>query len=64
MIKKIKRFPVFLREVRDELKKVNWSTRHELVTAGIIVVIASALLTCYVFVVDLGLSHVVQLVLQ
>ena len=64
MIKKLKRIPTFFREVRDELKKVNWSTRRELVTAGIIVVIASVLLTGYIFCVDFGLSHFVKLIIE
>ena len=64
MIKKIKRFPGFLKEVRDELKKVNWSTRQEMLSAGVIVVIVSVLITCYIFVVDLGLSRAVQFILK
>tara|TARA_B100000315_G_C14426537_1_gene518103 strand:- start:365 stop:559 length:195 start_codon:yes stop_codon:yes gene_type:complete len=64
MIKKIKRLPVFLKEVREELKKVNWSTRQELISAGVIVVIASVLITCYIFVVDLGLSRAIQFILK
>ncbi len=64
MVKNIKKFPNFLKEVKDELKKVNWSTRQELITAGIIVVIASTLLTGYIFGVDVGLSHVLQFILR
>jgi preprotein translocase subunit SecE len=64
MISKIKKIPQFLKEVNEELKKVNWSTRQELVAAGIIVVITAGLLTTYIFVVDLGLSRLIQLILQ
>ncbi|MBN3040877.1 MAG: preprotein translocase subunit SecE [Candidatus Omnitrophica bacterium] len=64
MIKKIKHFPNFLKEVRDELKKVNWSKRQELVSAGIVVVIASVLVTLYIFFVDMGMSELIQLILK
>jgi preprotein translocase subunit SecE len=64
MIKNIKKFPNFLKEVKDELRKVNWSTRQELVTAGMIVVVASVILTSYIFGVDIGLSHLLQFILR
>ena len=63
MIKKIKRFPQFLKEVKEEVKKVNWSSRKELVAAAIIVIIAAALLTCYVALIDLSLSRLVHILL-
>jgi|TARA_B100002003_G_C13698066_1_gene351296 preprotein translocase subunit SecE len=64
MIKKIKKIPKFFREVKEELKKVNWSTRQELVAAGILVVVVAIILTSYIFMVDIGLSRLVQLVLK
>lgn len=64
MIKKIKGIPKFLTEVKGELKKVNWSSRRELISAAIIVVIVSGLVTLYIFFVDMGLSRVVQAILR
>ena len=64
MIKKLKRIPVFFKEVSEELKKVNWSTRQELVAAASIVVVVAILLTAYIFTVDLGLSHLIQIILK
>jgi preprotein translocase subunit SecE len=64
MFKKLKRIPIFFKEVREELKKVNWSTRQELMGATVIVVIASALLTIYIFIVDIGLSRLIQIALK
>jgi len=64
MFKWIKKIPQFLREVKDELQKVNWSTRHELVMAGVIVVIASTVVTVYIFAVDIGLSRLIQVILK
>jgi len=64
MIKKIKAFPRFLKEVKEELKKVNWSKRRELAAAGVVVVIVSVLMTSYIFLVDLGLAELIQLILN
>jgi len=64
MIKKIKGLPRFLREVREELKKVSWSSRQELIAAATIVVIVTSLLTTYIAFVDLGLSRLVQILLK
>ena len=64
MIKKIKRIPAFFKEVKEELKKVNWSSRRELMSAAVLVVVVSILLTLYIASVDLGLSKAVQFIIQ
>lgn len=64
MIKRLKKFPVFLKEVKEELKKVNWSSRHELFGATVIVVTVAAILTIYIFFIDIGLARLVQFLLQ
>jgi len=64
MISKIKRFPTFLKQVKEELKKVNWSSRQELVAAGIIVVITAGILITYICIVDLGLSRLIRLIVK
>ncbi len=63
MFGKLKKIPVFLKEVKEELKKVNWSSRQELIGAAIIVIITSAVLTAYIAVIDLSLAKLVQLLL-
>ncbi len=63
MLKKIKQFPKFIKEVKEELKKVNWSSRQELIAATVIVLITSTLLTGYIALIDLGLSRLVQILL-
>ena len=64
MFKKIKNFPRFLKEVKEELKKVNWSTRRELVQAAILVIVVMTIFTCYIAAIDLGLSKAVQVLLR
>jgi preprotein translocase subunit SecE len=42
----------FLKEVRQELKKVNWPTRQELMAYTIVVLVSVVVLTSYVFGLD------------
>ena len=49
----------FLKEVRQELKKVIWPTRQELVTYTIVVLVTVVVLTTYVFGLDVLFSRVV-----
>jgi preprotein translocase subunit SecE len=49
----------FLKEVRLELRKVNWPTRHEVVAYTIVVLVTVVVLTSYVFALDLGFSKAV-----
>ena len=60
MFRQIKRFLRFLKEVREELKKVNWSSREELITATVVVIIASAILTLYIAGIDTILIKIIQ----
>ncbi|MCD6229133.1 MAG: preprotein translocase subunit SecE [Candidatus Omnitrophota bacterium] len=56
----MKKFPRFLKEVREELKKVNWSSREELITATVVVIIASVILTLYIAGIDAILTKIIQ----
>jgi len=49
----------FLKEVRQELKKVNWPTRTELVAYTIVVLVSVTVLTSYVFGLDFVFSKLV-----
>ncbi len=51
-IRNITHFPTFLREVKGELKKVSWSSRRDLIAATVVVLVASAFLTLYIYIVD------------
>jgi preprotein translocase subunit SecE len=42
----------FLKEVRQELGKVNWPTRRELVSYSIVVLVTVTVLTAFVFALD------------
>jgi len=64
MFKKIKKFPQFLKEVKAELKKVNWSTKEEVFTATIVVIIVTAFLTLYIFGIDSIFTKLVEYLLR
>jgi preprotein translocase subunit SecE len=49
----------FLKEVRQELKKVLWPTRRELITYTIVVLVTVVVLTTYVFGLDVVFSKFV-----
>jgi preprotein translocase subunit SecE len=42
----------FTREVRGELKRVQWPTRKEVTSYSIVVLVSVALITTYVFAID------------
>jgi len=49
----------FLKEVRQELKKVNWPTRQELFAYTIVVLVSVTVLTSFVFGMDFVFSKMV-----
>lgn len=49
----------FLREVRAEMRKVNWPTRAETMNYSVIVFITIVILTALIAGVDFGLSRAV-----
>ena len=42
----------FLKEVRQELSKVDWPTRRELISYTVVVLVTVSVLTAFVFVLD------------
>jgi preprotein translocase subunit SecE len=49
----------FLKEVRNELKKVAWPTRGEVVTYTVVVLFTVTFVTLFVFALDNGFSRAV-----
>ncbi|WP_124726384.1 preprotein translocase subunit SecE [Staphylospora marina] len=52
----------FFRGSVQELKKVKWPTRQELVSSTAVVLIITLLLSIFFFVVDSGIYHLVRLI--
>ena len=49
----------FLKEVRQELRKVNWPTRNEVLNYTAVVLVTTAVLTTIVWAVDWVISNAV-----
>ena len=58
---KKKRTPIrqFLKEVRNELKKVAWPSRNEVVTYTVVVLVSTVFVTLFVFGLDYGFAKAV-----
>jgi preprotein translocase subunit SecE len=52
-------FRQFLREVRQELKKVAWPTREETTTFTVVVLVVTTAVTAYTFALDFGLKNTI-----
>lgn len=57
MIGKIKKF---VGEVNAEMKKVSWPTREQLKESTIVVVVVTAIVTAFVFVIDQIMSLIME----
>lgn len=58
-----RRTGAFFGDVWSELKKVRWPNRKELVNYTAVVLIAVTLLALFFFVIDLGISRLIDLIL-
>ncbi|MBL1431790.1 MAG: preprotein translocase subunit SecE [Robiginitomaculum sp.] len=54
----------FVREVRQEGRKVTWTTWNETLVTSIMVLIMVAIASLFFFVVDLGFSNLVKFLLS
>ncbi|KPK70066.1 hypothetical protein AMJ87_09420 [candidate division WOR_3 bacterium SM23_60] len=53
----------YIKQVYNEMRKVTWPTRSELINSTIVVIIISAIVALIIFVLDLLFSNVLQLIL-
>jgi preprotein translocase subunit SecE len=53
----------FLKDAFDELKRVTWLGRKEVIASTVVVIILIILIAIYVFIIDFVLSKVVAVVL-
>ena len=54
----------FITETKVELKKVSWSTKDELVGSTTVVIVSLAILTIFIYVCDLILSKIINLLIR
>ncbi len=55
---------IFFKEVKQELSKVSWSTRQELMGSTAVVIVVTAILAAFIGVVDLALSKILSLMFK
>jgi preprotein translocase subunit SecE len=63
-IDRLKRGPVFLKEVWTELKKVTWPTRKELTSYTLVVIVTVVLIAIFFAIIDLGISQLLGLLFK
>jgi len=63
-MKIISKITNFLREVRQELSKVSWSTREELIGSTVVVITVTAILAVFIGVIDVTLSKFLSVVFK
>jgi preprotein translocase subunit SecE len=54
----------FLREVRVELKKVTWPSRKQTIGSTVVVIVIVLLISAFLGIVDMGLSSLINVVIQ
>ena len=63
-MKPFERLKTFLAEVREEIQRVSWPNREELLGSALVVVVGVTLLASYISVLDFFLSKTVRLFLR
>ena len=54
----------FIKEVRAELGKVAWSTREELLSSTLVVIVTTAIVAIFIGIIDLILSKFLSLLFK
>ena len=54
----------FFSETKQELAKVNWPTRDELIGSTMLVIVVTLILAAYVFVIDVVLGFLMRVVIH
>lgn len=57
VIKYYKRIKTFLLEVKQELSKVAWSNRQELIASTFVIITITAIMAFFIFIIDFSLSR-------
>lgn len=60
----LRRIQQFLREVLAEFKKVNWPSRFQVANSTVVVFVVVGVIGLFLFMVDIGLSRVVEVILR
>ena len=64
VVKNYDQIKKFILEVRVELTKVHWSTRHELMGATVVVIVITSITAVYIGIIDVLLSKVLSILFK
>lgn len=64
MVAKIKQFVDYLKESREELRKVTWPDRDEVTSFTIVVVITVIMISLFLWFVDSALMKLIKVVMN
>ena len=54
----------FINEVKSELKKVSWSTKDEIISSTVVVLVSVCLLAVFVGICDLMFSRMINILIR
>jgi preprotein translocase subunit SecE len=57
MVRQVKQF---LDEVKAEMKKITWPTKANTINSTVVVLIATAIITIFLYLCDVGLARVIS----
>ena len=60
----LRRVGQFFREVMAEFNKVNWPERIQVANSTVVVLVVVGVIGLFLFLVDIGLSRVVEVILR
>jgi preprotein translocase subunit SecE len=63
MIRPINQVVTFVRESRDELKKVTWPERDEVTSFTVVVIVAVVIVAIFLWIIDTFLMTIIQTVM-
>jgi len=63
-IKNYIKIKTFILEVKTELTKVSWSTRQELMSSTVVVIVITAITAAFIGVIDICLSQILSFVFK
>jgi len=54
----------FIREVKLELKKVTWPSKTETISSTVVVLVATTIITVFLYLCDVGLARVISALIK
>ncbi len=59
-----KKITGFIKEVKEELKKVAWSSRQELLASTVVVITVTFIMAIFIGIIDIALSKILSIIFK